>query len=157
MQTAARAEGVAAVLTAEDGSLAHSLAEPTAALVAAVQRKCAGSPRSCPLAAFHATESPSVARQRTCLSQTHRAASLYRCSAMDLRCTTLPQLNVCLYEHSILHDSPGCFSHPDTQPARVSRLHESLSGSRSAMLLPKGFDSKLLSQIWDASAGAPLP
>ena len=50
MQTAARAEGVAGVLTAEDGSLAHSLAEPTAALVAAMQRKCAASPCRCGVA-----------------------------------------------------------------------------------------------------------
>ena len=39
MQSAAKVEGVACVLTAEDGSLAHQMAEPTAALVAAVQRK----------------------------------------------------------------------------------------------------------------------
>jgi len=53
VQTAARAEGVAGVLTAEDGSLAHSLAEPTAALVAAVQRKYAAFSHSCHVSLFH--------------------------------------------------------------------------------------------------------
>lgn len=38
-QAAANVEGVAGVLTAEDASLAHGLAEPTAALLAAVEAK----------------------------------------------------------------------------------------------------------------------
>ena len=39
VQTAARVQGVAGVLTAQDACLAHGLAEPTAALLAAVQRR----------------------------------------------------------------------------------------------------------------------
>ena len=43
-QTAARVQGVAGVLTAQHECLAHGLAEPTAALLAAVQQGCAPLP-----------------------------------------------------------------------------------------------------------------
>ena len=94
--------------------------------------------------------------RRACSEQSHepRAAS-----ALPLLCHGVAVRNpvggtsVCVMQ--TLRMTVLAQTHPDSRAGRVSRLHESLFGSRSVVFLYSALHRQLLSQIWDAGAGSP--